>query len=152
MGNLGGLIEKLKAEFKDDISFNESKDGRIIVLIKLDRLLELILCLKTIFEFNQLVSIAGVDYPRENLIACVYHLASTFNKEIIEIKALIKRDEGTMPSIVGIFKNAEWFEKEIHEMLGLRFEGNPCMGRLLLPEGWSEGYPLRKDFKLPEGA
>jgi len=151
MSNSGGLIEKLKAEFKNDISFDKSKDGRIIILIKPDRLLELISWLKTIFEFNQLVSIAGVDYPRENSIACVYHLASTFNKEIIEIKALIKRDDA-MPSIVGIFKNADWFEKEIHEMLGLRFEGNPNMGRLLLPEGWSKGYPLRKDFKLPKGA
>jgi NADH:ubiquinone oxidoreductase subunit C len=140
-------MENLKVKFEDSITFDNSNDGRIIVLIGLDRFSELISFLASL-NFDQLVSIAGIDFPSEKTIVCVYHLTSTSGKKLIEVKTSTKRDEGVIPSIMNSYPNADWFEREIHEMFGLNFEGNPNMGRLLLPEDWNQGFPLRKDFKL----
>jgi len=134
--------------FDGGFKLEKTKDGRLIILTDTAQLLKLIGCLKTTMKFNLLTSITGVDYPDDESIVCVYHLASTSNKDFIIVKVSAKRSEARIPSIISLFKNAEWFEREIHEMLGVRFEGNPNMNRLLLPEGWSKGYPLRKDFTL----
>lgn len=150
MQNLKTMMENLKVKFEDSITFENSNDGRIIVLIGLNRFSELILVLASL-NFDQLVSITGIDYPSEKSIVCAYHLASTSGKKLIEVKTSTKRNEGVIPSVMNSYPNADWFEREIHEMFGLNFEGNPNMGRLLLPEDWNQGFPLRKDFKLHVG-
>ncbi|MEE9458410.1 MAG: NADH-quinone oxidoreductase subunit C [Candidatus Bathyarchaeia archaeon] len=150
MQNLKTMMENLKVKFEDSITFENSNDGRIIVLIGLNRFSELILVLASL-NFDQLVSITGIDYPSEKSIVCAYHLVSTSGKKLIEVKTSTKRNEGVIPSVMNSYPNADWFEREIHEMFGLNFEGNPNMGRLLLPEDWNQGFPLRKDFKLHVG-
>lgn len=98
-------------------------------------------------RFGCLIDICGVDYPeREERFDIVYHLLSPWKNTRIRVK--IKTDAETpVPSIVGIFPAANWFEREAFDLYGVVFEGHPDLRRILTDYGF-EGHPLRKDFPL----
>jgi NADH-quinone oxidoreductase subunit C len=97
--------------------------------------------------FHQLVDIAGVDYPeRERRFDVVYHLLSMTKNRRIRIK--LQTDEDTaVPSVVEVFPNADWYEREAFDMYGVFFEGHPDLRRILTDYGF-HGHPLRKDFPM----
>lgn len=97
--------------------------------------------------FKELVDICGVDYPqRERRFDVVYHLLSMHHNQRIRVK--IETDENTpVPSVVGVFPTAGWFERETWDMYGIMFADHPDLRRLLTDYGF-EGHPLRKDFPL----
>jgi NADH-quinone oxidoreductase subunit C len=97
--------------------------------------------------FKQLVDICGVDWPgREQRFDVVYHLLSLKHNQRIRVK--IATDEDTaVPSVVPVFSTAGWFEREVWDMYGVVFAGNPDLRRILTDYGF-EGHPLRKDFPL----
>ena len=97
--------------------------------------------------FKELVDICGVDYPqRERRFDVVYHLLSLHHNQRIRVK--VETDEQTpVPSVVGVFPTAGWFEREAWDMYGIMFSGHPDLRRLLTDYGF-EGHPLRKDFPL----
>jgi NADH-quinone oxidoreductase subunit C len=97
--------------------------------------------------FTLLVDITGVDWPqREKRFDVVYHLLSLAGNRRIRLKLEI--DENTsVPSAVGVFPVANWFERETFDMYGITFADHPDLRRLLTDYGFS-GYPLRKDFPL----
>jgi NADH-quinone oxidoreductase subunit C len=98
-------------------------------------------------RFAVLIDITGVDYPnREKRFDVVYHLLSVHLNQRIRVKA--QTDEQTqVPSCVGIWPGANWFEREAFDMYGILFSDHPDMRRILTDYGFS-GYPLRKDFPL----
>jgi NADH-quinone oxidoreductase subunit C len=98
-------------------------------------------------RFTTLIDIAGVDYPeREKRFDVVYHLLSMQLNHRIRIKA--QTDEDTpVPSIVGVYPCADWFEREAFDMYGILFANHPDLRRLLTDYNF-EGFPLRKDFPL----
>jgi len=98
-------------------------------------------------QFQQLVDLAGVDYPdRERRFDVVYHLLSLTRNHRVRIK--VRTDEDTpVPSIVGVYPAADWFEREAFDMYGIFFEGHPDLRRILTDYGF-HGYPLRKDFPM----
>jgi NADH-quinone oxidoreductase subunit C len=98
-------------------------------------------------RFEQLVDIAGADYPdRARRFDVVYHLLSLSKNRRIRIK--IETDEDTpVPSVASVYPNADWYEREAFDMYGIFFEGHPDLRRLLTDYGF-EGYPLRKDFPM----
>jgi len=98
-------------------------------------------------QFAQLTDIAGADYPqRPQRFEVVYHLLSLKTNRRIRVK--IPTDEDTaVPSVLSLFPNAGWYEREAYDMYGILFEGNPDLRRILTDYGF-EGYPLRKDFPL----
>ncbi len=98
-------------------------------------------------HFKQLVDICGVDYPeREERFDVVYHLLSMSHNNRVRVK--VRTDENTpVPSVVGLFSTAGWFEREAWDMFGIYFDKNPDLRRLLSDYGF-EGHPLRKDFPL----
>ena len=98
-------------------------------------------------RFTLLVDITGVDWPqREKRFDVVYHLLSLVGNRRIRLKLEI--DENTsVPSAVGTFPAANWFERETFDMYGITFADHPDLRRLLTDYGFS-GYPLRKDFPL----
>jgi NADH-quinone oxidoreductase subunit C len=98
-------------------------------------------------RFKQLIDICGVDYPqRVQRFEVVYHLLSLHKNQRIRVK--IAADEETLvPSVVGLFSAAGWWEREAWDLFGIRFSGNPDLRRILTDYGF-EGHPLRKDFPL----
>ncbi len=98
-------------------------------------------------EFQVLIDICGVDYPqRERRFDVVYHLLSVTKNRRVRVR-LETGEKETVPSAVGVYPAANWFEREAFDMYGILFADHPDLRRLLTDYGFS-GYPLRKDFPL----
>lgn len=97
-------------------------------------------------QFKQLLDLCGVDYPeREERFEVVYNLLSMTHNLRIRVK--VRTGGAPVPSVVGVFSTAGWFERECWDLFGVAFEGNPDLRRILTDYGF-EGHPLRKDFPL----
>ena len=98
-------------------------------------------------QFEVLIDLCGVDYPaRERRFDVVYHLLSVRQNQRVRVK--LETDETSLvPSVVGVFPAANWYEREAYDMYGMPFSGHPDLRRLLTDYGF-EGFPLRKDFPL----
>jgi NADH-quinone oxidoreductase subunit C len=98
-------------------------------------------------QFKMLIDICGVDYPeREQRFDVVYNLLSLKRNRRCRVKVVTGEDEA-VPSVVGLFPVAGWFEREAYDLYGIFFDGNPDLRRLLTDYGF-EGHPFRKDFPL----
>jgi NADH-quinone oxidoreductase subunit C len=100
-------------------------------------------------HFDCLSNQSGVDYKAKGQIEVVYHLYSYTHRHQIVLKVDVPRDNPVVPTVEGIWKAANWLEREIYDLLGVTFEGHPDLRRILMPEDWI-GHPLRKDFVEPE--
>ncbi|MDX1502537.1 MAG: NADH-quinone oxidoreductase subunit D [Thermoanaerobaculia bacterium] len=97
-------------------------------------------------RFDLLLDLCGVDYPdREERFEAVYHLLSLPRQARLRLKVPLSEDDPTLPSLIDVWKAADWFEREAYDMFGLRFEGHPNLRRILTHEGF-RGHPLRKDY------
>lgn len=97
--------------------------------------------------FTAFVDLCGVDYPeRIDRFEVVYHLLSPRLNQRIRVKVQTNEDDA-VPSIVGVFAGADWFEREAYDLYGILFTGHPDLRRILTDYGF-EGHPLRKDFPL----
>jgi NADH-quinone oxidoreductase subunit C len=98
-------------------------------------------------QFISLIDITAVDWPgREQRFDVVYHFLSPQLNHRVRVK--IMADEKTpIPSLINVFRGADWFERETYDLYGVLFTGHPDMRRILTDYGF-EGYPLRKDFPL----
>ena len=97
-------------------------------------------------QFDLLLDLAGVDYPdREERFEAVYHLYSIPRNERLRLKVPVAEDDVTLPSLIPVWKAADWFEREAYDMFGLRFEGHPNLRRILTHDAF-QGHPLRKDY------
>lgn len=94
---------------------------------------------------DYLECITGVDYPKEDKIAVVYHVYSYSKKHRVVLKCFLDRASPSLPTVVNAWSTANWQERECFDLLGVIFEGHPDLRRLLLPDDW-EGHPLRKDY------
>ena len=94
-----------------------------------------------------IIDITAVDWPeREKRFDVVYHLLSPRTNQRIRVK--VQTDEATpVPSIISVYRGADWFEREVYDLYGVLFSGHPDLRRLLTDYGF-EGHPLRKDFPL----
>ncbi len=99
-------------------------------------------------QFDYLSSITGVDYLPDNKLETVYHLFRTGGGPGEVLKSRVPRDAAVLPSLTSIYPGAEFQEREIWDLFGIRFDGHPDLRRILLWEGFS-GHPLRKDWREP---
>lgn len=156
------MLEEIKTllteKFGEDIITGEETTGlQPALLIAPDRIAEVCLELRdnpaTYFDF--LSCLSGLDYGVEaGRFGVVYHLASIPYQTQLVLKISRGHDRSGealphFPSIVSVYKSADWHEREAYDMLGIYFEGHPDMRRLLMPDDW-EGFPLRKDYKNAE--
>ena len=96
--------------------------------------------------FNFLSDISTVDrFPIEPRFELNYHLLSIPRKDRVRLRVRIHAADPIAPSVIPVWPTANWLEREIFDLFGLRFEGHPELRRMLLPDDW-EGYPLRKDY------
>ena len=94
-------------------------------------------------DFEYLDMITAVDYP--DCFEIVYRLLSLKRNELIIIKTRVGKENPTVPTVVSLWKSADFQEREIYDLFGIRFEGHPCLRRIMLWEGF-QGHPLRKDY------
>ncbi|HEY49880.1 MAG TPA: NADH-quinone oxidoreductase subunit C [Dehalococcoidia bacterium] len=116
------------------------------VLVKSDSLLQACQFLYQTdgLNFDYLVNLTGVDYL--DYIEVVYHLVSMRHNHSIVIKTrCYDREQPSVPSVIDIWHGADYQEREVYDLLGIRFEGHPNMKRIFMWEGF-EGYPLRRDY------
>ena len=100
-------------------------------------------------DFNLLSLIAGIDYPDAGKIEVVYCLDSTTQNHRLIVKALLPRDNPRIRTLEGVWKTADWHERETFDLMGVIFEGHHNLVRILCAEDW-EGHPLRKDYVIPD--
>lgn len=96
------------------------------------------------FAFDYLRVLSSVDYKTE--MEVVYQFYSFKNEHQIAIRVKIDREKAEVPSVAGLWKAADWNEREAYDLMGIHFEGHPDLRRILLPDDWV-GYPLRKDYE-----
>ncbi|HEV3208174.1 MAG TPA: NADH-quinone oxidoreductase subunit C [Terriglobales bacterium] len=98
--------------------------------------------------FNYLADLTCVDrFPSEPRIEVVYHLLSIPNKERVRLKVRLDGGSPSLDSVTPVWPAANYFEREVFDLFGVRFAGHPYLRRLLMPEDW-EGHPLRKDYPV----
>ena len=99
-------------------------------------------------KFDSCQCITGVDLGLEEGLEVRYNFHSMKLKHKIEIRISIARKKPNIPSVEQVWRIADWFEREVYDMYGIRFKGHRDLRRMLLPEDW-KGWPLRKDYKTP---
>jgi NADH-quinone oxidoreductase subunit C len=97
---------------------------------------------------NFLADVTAVDwYPAEPRFELVYHLLSIPNKERLRLKVKVDSSSPVVESVTSVWPGANFFEREVFDLFGIRFQGHPYLRRILMPEDW-EGHPLRKDYPV----
>ena len=149
MNVITDLEKKINSELTSKISSSMIKHNQLYLNIDSDNLTEVLVFLKNnaFTKFKQLIDITAVDYPEENQrFRLVYLLLShEFNTRII-LSFSINENE-IIPSITEIFPSANWMEREVFDMYGIKFKNHPDLRRILTDYNF-EGFPLRKDFPL----
>jgi NADH-quinone oxidoreductase subunit C len=104
--------------------------------------------LKRDSDFNFFADVTCVDWwPREPRFEVVYHLLSIFRKQRVRLKVRLAGVDANVESVTSVYPAANFFEREIFDLFGVRFSGHPQMQRLMMPEDW-QGHPLRKDYPV----
>ena len=94
-------------------------------------------------RFDYLMSMTAIDWP--DRFETVYHLYSITAKHYVTLKVKLDKANPTILSVTSVWKSADWQEREVYDMFGIKFEGHPDLRRILLEQDW-EGFPLRKDY------
>jgi len=141
----------LRDRFPESVGEAAVEKGELTVAVGLDTLLDVLRFLKCERGFTSLTDLIALDLlasrgeagPRFVLLYELTNFAARVRLRL-RVEAGV---EGQAPSAVPVFKSADWAEREIYDLFGLRFEGHPCLSRIYLPDEF-EGHPLRKDFPL----
>jgi len=126
----------------------EARPGFTGVVVLTSALIDVMTYLRDRKGYDYLSSVTAVDDFPEDKLEIVYLLFKTTGGGIIELKVFTQRDEPVVPSITPLYQGAEFQEREVWDLYGVKFTGHPDLRRLLLWEGFS-GHPLRKDWKEP---
>ena len=140
---------QLKAKFGDLVTEPTEFRGEICLgLADAEKILEVASFAKQTLGFDFLVDITSVDnYGEDPRWTVVYHLRSMTANTELRIKTNVSEEKSELPSVLPVWRSANWHEREIYDMMGIRFSGHPDLRRILMWEGYPY-YPLRKDFPL----
>ena len=141
--------KKLKAKFGDLISEPAEFRGEITIQVAdAEKIVEVCRYAKNDLDFNYLVDISSLDnYGNDPRWTVVYHLRGLRNGCELRLKTDVSEEKSELPSVIAIWATANWHEREIYDMMGIRFRGHPDLRRILMWEGYPY-FPLRKDFPL----
>jgi NADH-quinone oxidoreductase subunit C len=140
------LVQRLKQQYGSGISAS-SYLRQNFMAVAASLLPEVLQILRDREQFDYCVDITAVHYPeRQKPFEVLWILYSYAHNQRIRVKTMIGEGE-SLPSAVFIWPAANWLEREVYDMFGIRFDGHPDLKRILLPEGW-KGHPLRKDYGI----
>jgi len=162
------LIDQLQQEFGDTVQPVAEAALDPAVVVAPERVVDVCRYLKETpeFRFDMLNLITGVDYIEtdakkaakvdwEPHLTVLYHLTSTIHRHRLVLQVVLPRwqdgVDGQIPelaSVTGVWRTADWHEREVYDLSGVRFVGHPDLRRILCPEDWV-GHPMRRDYQMP---
>jgi NADH-quinone oxidoreductase subunit C len=142
-----GLADALKEALGERLTAVKDEVGELSIDVRREDLVEALRILRDDFAYQQLMEIAGVDYPeRAERFDVVYHLLSVTKNHRLRVRVRTD-EERPVPSVVSLWPVAGWLEREVFDLFGVLFDGNPDLRRILTDYGF-RGHPFRKDFPL----
>jgi NADH-quinone oxidoreductase subunit C len=142
-----GLIDEVKAAIGNAFLSSKDEVDEVSIDVRRESVADVLRTLRDDFEYQQLMEIAGVDYPsRPERFDVVYHLLSVTRNHRLRIRVTTD-EEKPVPTVVPVYPVAGWLEREIFDLYGVLFDGNPDLRRILTDYGF-RGHPFRKDFPL----
>jgi len=141
--------QKLKAKFGDLLSEPvEFRGEPNIELVDAERIAEVCEFAKKQLGYDYLVDISSIDnYGEDPRWTVVYHLRNLTNGAELRLKTNVSEEKSELPSVLPVWRTANWHEREVYDMMGIRFSGHGDLRRILMWEGYPY-FPLRKDFPL----
>ena len=144
-------VGALKARFGDAVQRTEiTSAGQDVVYVNRARNTEVLGWLKDADDhrYDLLVDVTAVDHGGGRPIEVVYQLWSIPHKRALRLKCELPLDALEIASVVSLWQTADWLEREVFDLFGVTFTGHPDLRRILMPDDYEEGHPLRKDFPL----
>jgi NADH-quinone oxidoreductase subunit C len=143
------LAKQLQARFGELISEPTEFRGEVTVTVAdAERIAEVCAVAKRELGFNFLLDITSVDnYGEDPRWTVVYELYGLGHRCHLRLKTHVSEEKSELPTVTGVWRTADWHEREIYDMMGIRFRGHPDLRRILMWEGYPY-FPLRKDFPL----
>ena len=146
--NVSQVVEGLRARF--ELTSSEYR-GQLRVVVCKTKLLDLLRELKNQAGFDLLVDITCVDYlnyrDATDRFGLAYLLCRSESGDRLTVRVMLNEPDLEVPSAVPLWEGANWFEREVYDMFGIRFPGHPDLRRILMPEEFT-AHPLRKDYPL----
>jgi len=122
--------------------------GEVTLTIASERIQETCRFLKGDCGFLRLSSVTAVDwYPAEPRFEVIYHLHAIESGERLRLKCKLPGEAAELDTITTVWRSANWYEREVFDLFGVRFRGHPDLQRIMMPVDW-EGHPLRKDYPV----
>jgi NADH-quinone oxidoreductase subunit C len=152
-GDAGGhpSVTALRARFDSSFLQHEVQAGdQHVVFVDAARNREILAWLRDDADqgYDLLADVTAVDYGGGRPIQVVYQLWSIAHKRALRVKCELPLDNLVLDSVVELWKAANWLEREVYDLFGVDFTGHPDLRRILMPQNYAEGHPLRKDFPL----
>jgi NADH-quinone oxidoreductase subunit C len=143
------LAKRLRGNFGEGVSEAVEFRGEFTQQVAdCERISEVCAFAKKELGFDFLVDITSIDnYGEDPRYVILYHLYSLGQNAALRLKTAVSEEKSQLPSVIGVWKGADWHEREIYDMMGIRFRGHPDLRRILMWEGYPY-FPLRKDFPL----
>lgn len=146
-----GYEEALKEKLGEGgFTVSEFRDNRRII-VDVSKTFETLKCLKENCGFDMLIDLTAVDYlnypDAVDRYGVVYSLLNVATGERVYVKTFVNDPHPVVRSVFSLWRGADWMEREVYDMYGIRFEGHPDLRRILMPEQFT-AYPLRKDYPL----
>jgi NADH-quinone oxidoreductase subunit C len=140
------LVEKYQSQYGSGL-VAQTYLGQNSLIVDRSLIPDILRLLRDEEQFDYCVDITAVHYPkREKQFDVFWNLYSYSRNERVRVKTQIA-DGASVPSSVSIWPTANWLEREVFDMFGIKFDGHPDLKRILLPDGW-KGHPLRKDYGI----
>ncbi len=149
MADTNRAVEKLQEKYQASILEVKQDRGDWIVTVKKDAVIEVLAFLKKECKFDMLTDVTAIDYlgkPGDRFMM-VYQLTSVSFKDRLRLKASVSEDVCIIESATQVYASANWLEREVFDLFGIRFSKHPDLRRILMTPDW-EGHPLRKDYPL----
>jgi NADH-quinone oxidoreductase subunit C len=143
-------MDLVKSTFPDEVLGEGEHAKQRWVEVRRGRTLEILQALRDSLQFEMLMDLTAVDWSGQDKperFSVVYQLFSLTHNQYFRVKVWVPEDDPVVPSAFGLWRSADWSEREVWDMYGIRFDGHPGLKRILLPESYT-GHPLRKDYPL----
>jgi NADH-quinone oxidoreductase subunit C len=141
------VVQALEQSAAGAIAGARHELGELTIEIPAGRILEVCRALKA-DNYERLATVTCLDrYPMEPRFEVIYHLHSIARNERVRLSVRVDSSNAEVDSIHPVWRAADWYEREVFDLFGVRFRNHPNMTRILMPEDW-EGHPLRKDFPV----